>query len=294
MLTQAEIKQVITRNNLSGSSEETGVYLVHIPLFDTVTKINTLVYAHALYNDAGYGSYEVGDLVWVGFEKNEAGKPVILGRMYQGRELATLKNKYKSQVTGKDLDIKEKASLPYDTLFKDKTFASLNTDVINLNEKVEKLLPLVELQNADTMDTEQRYIRTKNIKYSAEKTFYNNVKSTQAEVYTYNLLIPSQQVFTRMSVAALSSYSPNYKLPNGDLIIHNINAYCLLTESNQSRHLNISPYIYIQTVGYGKSKTNDIFFDTIRFCEDFDISSQFSITLDYLSLNIEYSNITKK
>lgn len=283
MLTQGQIVQIYTQKTLNSTSTECGQYLVHIPLFDTVTKINTKVVAHAIYNPGSFGAYEVGDLVWVGFEKNEAGKPVILGKIYKGRETATELNNFKSIIAGADLKIKNNAELPYDTSFSKITFSELHTEVNNLKKEFEKFDPLVNVQNALNYSDDNRYVKTKSIKFNSIVSFSNgNVKTAQLDVLNYNLILNQ---ITVAGAYNLANQNPNYILPSGNLIIHNISCVGKV----DTKHLNLSDCISIETTGSGTSRTNKIIFDTDVFTRIYQSTSLGNITLDYFNLNIEFS-----
>lgn len=107
MLTEGEIVSV---------DEEAGTCRVRIPLFESLGEgIQTILTAHIAILPGAFNKYKVGDLVWLGFERNKADIPVIIGKMYQGAA-AERKN-----ITGgfvcNYFTAEDKADLPNNTTF---------------------------------------------------------------------------------------------------------------------------------------------------------------------------------
>lgn len=105
MLTEAVIYNII--------DQDAGKYVIRVPLFETIYSGSLLLNASSVFNNGIISHYDVGDTVWVGFEKNQADKPVILGKLTQ--EVIENSKKYKIAIQASSIDVDTSAKLPFDT-----------------------------------------------------------------------------------------------------------------------------------------------------------------------------------
>lgn len=103
MLTKAEIQSIDLLNNTC---------TVRIPYFESAG-INTTATAEAIMSilPGVYGGYNVGDIVIVGFEDNQAHHPVVLGKLFEG----TNNESIGGGVLCKTLEVENNASIPITT-----------------------------------------------------------------------------------------------------------------------------------------------------------------------------------
>ena len=101
-------KAFITELNKPNSN----IFRVYIPLLTTAVsrREDAIFNATLCITDGLFYSLKVGDCVFVGFEDNLYDKPVILGKLYTGKE-----TDIPTQITAKTLNINEKVTLPKDT-----------------------------------------------------------------------------------------------------------------------------------------------------------------------------------
>lgn len=93
-------------------SEDESKYLVRLPFFEDATQdSDEIIYEATLSEPSGViQGYSVGDIVYCTFEDNDAGRPVIIGKLFArgleniGAEFSTL-----------ELDVANRASLPANT-----------------------------------------------------------------------------------------------------------------------------------------------------------------------------------
>lgn len=85
MITTGKICQI----NISSSRYSANKYLVELPVFKSPGDLNTQNYiyeANCSTLPGHYDSYNVGDMVYIGFINDSLSTPVILGKIYQGRD----------------------------------------------------------------------------------------------------------------------------------------------------------------------------------------------------------------
>lgn len=101
MITEAIIRKANTAN---------GTYQVYIPFFDGTSNVNVAtVNAVSLQLPGILLNYSEGDKVWVAFENNKHGEPVIIGLISPGGVA--------QQITASSVTINTRASLPNNTVF---------------------------------------------------------------------------------------------------------------------------------------------------------------------------------
>lgn len=102
MLTEAQILEI---------NQDTGIFKIRIPLFETIGSNQYTILTAALATPEGiYANYKVGDMVFVGFERNKAELPIILGKIYRG--LTESRSDKGGHLTCEDLVVSKSAVLP--------------------------------------------------------------------------------------------------------------------------------------------------------------------------------------
>lgn len=132
MITKAEIQR-----------KNGNKYYVRIPLFEwSGEKQKFEEWATVCYMPGAFPTYKRGDIVFVSFENNDIGKPVILGKLYRKNEKLE-----DDSVTlyGSNLIVKNKVELPADIKIENLSITSITSlnYILNnykiLEEKVKKL-----------------------------------------------------------------------------------------------------------------------------------------------------------
>ena len=86
------------------------LYDVRIPVFETIYSGVTIIKAHMTNIPGTYIKLNIGDTVWVGFERNLADKPVILGLITQ-----KYNDSAKIGIKADTLEVSNSATIPYAT-----------------------------------------------------------------------------------------------------------------------------------------------------------------------------------
>lgn len=119
MITTGLIKEI----NLSSSRYSCNKYLVELNIFQSpgnLYKNNYLTEANCSTLPGHYDSYEVGDKVYVGFINEDLSIPIIIGKIYQGRD-----NQFRSQINCQNISVKGKSELSKDIKIGDITYEQL-------------------------------------------------------------------------------------------------------------------------------------------------------------------------
>lgn len=99
MITTGLIREI----NLSSSRYSCNKYLVELNIFQSpgnTYKYNYICEANCSTLPGHYDSYEVGDKVYVGFINEDLSVPIILGKIYQGRD-----EQFRSQINCQNLNV---------------------------------------------------------------------------------------------------------------------------------------------------------------------------------------------
>lgn len=114
MITKAEVQEIL---------RETNQLRVRIPIFESagITK-QAIIDANICYTPGNVELYAVGDIVYVGFENNNINNPVILGKLYQGKE-----NEASTFSYSNSLEVTNKTILSSDTTIGDLGYTELST-----------------------------------------------------------------------------------------------------------------------------------------------------------------------
>jgi len=130
MLTKGIIKERILDSNL---------YRVRIPYFEQAGFKNVEYYdAIVAHEPALIDSYNVGDVVIIGFEDHEADKPVIIGKLLLNKEES------RGYANVESLNVTTSARLPENTMIGDinvyEVLSALKRGTNNTNDAVESLI----------------------------------------------------------------------------------------------------------------------------------------------------------
>lgn len=125
---------MLLKAQITAINYNTNTYTVHIPYYDLPTSAKeSSTIAQVCVPPGLYNGYQVGDMVWIGQEKDQIGDPVILGR------LGVLEQASSSggTVQGKTLAIMDSAKLPKNTYFD-----TTDSDYGSIPKIIEKLKSL--------------------------------------------------------------------------------------------------------------------------------------------------------
>lgn len=120
MITKAEILQLPkgAYTDTNGNLVVDNKFKIYIPIFRRAgeskdSKLSaSIMYATLMYNPGCENGYKVGDVVYVSFENNQMGKPVILGKLYLNKANESSNSSY---IVGDNLSIVKTATLPLST-----------------------------------------------------------------------------------------------------------------------------------------------------------------------------------
>ena len=174
MLTKAIIQNIDHTKNICR---------VRIPLFENASRNVNIIEADAQFSIVPgiYNSYNVGDVVFIGFEENSMELPVILGKLFVSAQAEAAA--IRGSVSGNAITITDAAQLPYSTIFNyDKIpqnsalYKDLNTpkkladSIIDLQRaQVHEYQTIIEVLISDT--TYKLYLKTSNdFTYSANSS----------------------------------------------------------------------------------------------------------------------------
>jgi len=289
MITQAVIVEIYTNDN-----GDTGEYTVHVPLFDTVLNRNVRIKAHSVVNPGEFGGYALGDYVWIAFDNNEAGKPVILGLINQGTFKQQTQNKKRSTLIGKTLIVDSKAELPSDTSFGITTVTNINQDINKLKADLELLKPLSTVSETKTITNDNQIIKVKTEQLNLPTIFKLGSKSSisysQRDIYRFKLVLTGSDLDSPIPEYAdvkLSTINSNYKLPGSDKAIPVISKISCVygfrpSLSTETRYRNLKD-IYVEG--------REIYINGKTIIEENSLTTD-HVNLNYLDVEIEYALAT--
>lgn len=107
-VTKAIIKQL--------PSKQSNKYLINIPIFDSAgapkdSKLSaSQMEATLCYQPGNINSYRENDIVYITFEDNDLGRPVIIGKLFLNKEENST-----NYSLNQDLEVTNKANLPINT-----------------------------------------------------------------------------------------------------------------------------------------------------------------------------------
>jgi hypothetical protein len=196
MLTKAIIQSVDYTKNLCR---------VRIPLFETASRNVNMIEAEAQFSIVPgiYNSYQVGDIVFIGFEENKIDLPIILGKLFISASAEA--SAHRGNVSGNSLNITDTAQLPYSTIFNYSQIDQNNKRYNNLNTPKKLADSILSLQQ------------------NAAKKYQTVIEVTINDC-TYNLYLKTSQDFTysqtdttnslyRFCAALLKSQAENMIIP---------------------------------------------------------------------------------
>lgn len=126
MITKAEILQLPkgAYTNDKGDLVVDNKFKIYIPIFRRAgepknSKLGaSTTYATLCYNPGAENGYRVGDIVYVAFENNQIGEPVIIGKLFLNK---TQDSENSTYLIGDELNVSKKATLPLNTTIGDIT-----------------------------------------------------------------------------------------------------------------------------------------------------------------------------
>lgn len=133
---------MITKGYVIGKSQQnSNKYLVRIPIFEssgiglTNNNLNTSISECTLSHNPGtYEALKPGDCVFVSFEDNLYGKPIILGKLFVEVENQSTGYQYNT-----DLKVTHKATLPVDTTIGNVPFDNILNYFESINTAIDRL-----------------------------------------------------------------------------------------------------------------------------------------------------------
>lgn len=289
MITQAVIVEIYTNGN-----GDTGEYTVHVPLFDTVLNRNVRIKAHSVVNPGEFGGYALGDYVWIAFDNNEAGKPVILGLINQGTFKQQTLNKKRSTLIGKTLIVDSKAELPSDTSFGITNITNINQDINNLKTDLELLKPLSTVSETKTITNDDQIVKVKTEQLNLSTTFKlgnkNSIAYNQRDIYRFKLILTESDLsnlildYTNLK---LSTLNPNYQLPGSNTSVPVVSKISCTygfrpSSSTDNRYGNLKD-IFVEG--------RDIYINGKTIIEENSLSTNY-VSINYLDIEIEYALAT--
>ncbi len=126
MITKAKILQLPkgAYQNEQGELVVDNKFKIYIPIFrragepiDNPLSASTM-YATLCYNPGAENGYRVGDVVYISFENNQMGEPIILGKLFLNNSQESLNTTY---LVGDELNISNTAKLPINTTIGDRS-----------------------------------------------------------------------------------------------------------------------------------------------------------------------------
>lgn len=126
MITKARILQLPkgAYQNEQGELVVDNKFKIYIPIFKRAgePQNNPLgaseMYATLCYNPGAENGYRVGDIVYISFENNQMGEPVILGKLFLNKTQEVENTTY---ILGDELNISTSAKLPMNTTIGDRS-----------------------------------------------------------------------------------------------------------------------------------------------------------------------------
>lgn len=161
MITKAKILQLPkgAYTNENGDLVVDNKFKIYIPIFRRAgepenSKLSaSTTYATLCYNPGAENGYRVGDIVYVAFENNQIGEPVIIGKLFLNK---TQDSENSTYLIGDELNISNKARLPLDTMIGDikgeeleRLFRQVATNEQSATLKIQKISITWDIQNWD-------------------------------------------------------------------------------------------------------------------------------------------------
>lgn len=178
ILTKAIIKQTYNDDNH---------YLVYIPLLrkandseESATLQATCIFTNGLYN-----TYNVDDVVYVGFEDGEFDRPVIVGSLFLNP--ATTDNvNINTLIDGRVLHISDKAELPINTKLANVYVADIQEALLHLEDLQHKVNSL-EIETTQEIYNDTTHITNYTFEDNTEYTYQLGITSPYDDL---TLIIP--------------------------------------------------------------------------------------------------------
>jgi len=151
MITKAKILQLPkgAYHNEQGKLVIDNKFKIYVPIFRRAGEPEnnpsgaSTMYATLCYNPGAENGYRVGDVVYISFENNQVGEPVILGKLFLNN---TQESENSTYLIGDELNISKSAKLPIDTTIGDVKLSNIENlfqqvgvlydNTVNLNDVV--------------------------------------------------------------------------------------------------------------------------------------------------------------
>lgn len=206
---------------------------VRIPIFESAGDTDKFIIDCLVCEAPGVSNYyRAGDIVWIGFERDEVSNPVILGKLMLSSE-----QNDNSAITCNSLTITSNANLPNNTMIGN---TDLSTLITTINTSVENKDNKVSVINKNSTDL--TYPSTKAVyTYAVTKLVLLNGETT----------IDSDTIQTLVSASGLNHLFYNNNIYNltyryGGTLIYS----CIVDENSTLKYKTIKIVISTRAVTY--------------------------------------------
>jgi len=198
MVTEAIIISIDQKNNTCQ---------VRIPLFEPAGGFPDISTAHFVSQPGLYNGFQVGDYVWVAFERNRADIPVVIGKMYRGVEKE--KAAPGGALKGVDLEITNSAKIPLTTELSGYNANDIKrkkyTSISNIVERVVKLSDIAGIDDKNEKEYDGYRVIISFTLSAQPTTVYKMVLHTQKEYKTTDSL--AAMIYERKKEKSDNMYS---------------------------------------------------------------------------------------
>ena len=191
MITKAKILQLPkgSYTNDKGELVVDNKFKIYVPIFRRAGEPEnnpsgaSIMYATLCYNPGAENGYRVGDVVYISFENNQMGEPIILGKLFLNN---TQESENTTYLIGDELNISKSAKLPMNTTIGDVKLSNIENlfqqvgvlydNTISIEE--ETIKQLQDYYNGNQVKTlpflKEEYLKALNILDWDNAKEYNN------------------------------------------------------------------------------------------------------------------------
>lgn len=197
---------MVTKAFIIGHDYGSFIYRVRIPLFETAglnpgkeTFLSSSIFdATSSYQPGNLNSLRVGDCVFVSFEDNRMGKPVIIGKLYSGHEDAPT-----DAVNASTISVSDRATLPADTTVGGMSVARIAQEC---QSAIGLLTGKVEKVEGSSLMTDEEHRKLGTVEEGAERNIRSGYSSTYigSSSKTIQVTLSPSMPDTNYSVAVTS------------------------------------------------------------------------------------------